>query len=97
MISWRRAISPNQIIRLSETTNIHSVNRACNSTVQQSVIEIHSARAEDGVEYICQAQNYYYLSDASSSKQLKINVQSGSTITAIILWHLVSGFACIQL
>ena len=78
MITWQRAIHPNSFVRLSENTHIHSNStyESCNITVQQSIIEIHSARVEDGVEYICQAQNDYLY--VMASKQLKINVQSGS-------------------
>ena len=78
MINWQRTISPNNIVRLSENTQIHStsIDESCNVNVQQSVIEIHSSRTEDGVEYICQAQNDH--SYVVASKQLKINVQSGS-------------------
>ena len=78
IITWWRAINPNQITRLSENTQIHSINSdvsSCNTTTQQSVIEIRNTRAEDGVEYICQAQND--LPSVTASKRLKVNVQSG--------------------
>lgn len=82
MITWQREIGPNTIVRLSEDTHIHSFTTdetvSCNVYVQQSVIEINSSRIEDGVEYICQAQNDY--PNIVASKQLGIAVQSGSII-----------------
>ena len=83
MITWQREIGPNNIVRLSKNTHIHSTSTdetiiSCNVSVQQSVIEINSSRAEDGVEYICQAQNDY--PNIVASKRLGIAVQSGSII-----------------
>ena len=94
IITWRRAISPNQIIRLSENTNMYSSYRnksSCNINFQLSVIEIHSAKAEDGVEYICQAQND--LPYARAYERLKINIQSGYyTIIHTEHYEIVSQF-----
>ena len=80
MITWQRAISPNNIVRLLDNTHIHSTStdESCNITVQQSIIEINNSRVEDGVEYICQAQND--LPYVVASERLKINVQSGSIV-----------------
>ena len=81
MISWQTAITPNHVVRLSEnaynTLFTNSDDSFCNITAKWSVIEIHSARVEDGIEYICQAQN---LPHSIASKRLKIVVQSGSTV-----------------
>ena len=78
VIIWRRAINPDHIIRLSENTHTYSTyenKSSCNINFQLSVIEIRSAKAEDGVEYICQAQND--LPYTSAYDKLKIDVQSG--------------------
>ena len=86
MITWQREIGPNNIVRLSEDTHVHSTSTdetmSCNVSVQQSVIEISSSRAEDGVEYICQAQNDH--PNIVASKRLRIAVQSGSIIVLAI-------------
>ncbi len=83
VIIWQREIGPNNVVRL-ESTHIHSIMideiLSCNVSVQQSVIGINSSRAEDGVEYICQAQNDH--PNIVASKQLRIAVQSGSFILA---------------
>jgi hypothetical protein len=78
VITWQRGIGPNNIVRLSENTHIHSTStdEPCNVNVLQNVIEINSSRAEDGVEYICQAQNDH--PNVVPSKRLKITVQSRS-------------------
>ena len=77
-ITWQRGIGPNTVVRLSEDTHIQSTSTdeamPCNIDVQ-SVIEISNSRAEDGVEYICQAQN-----DHPNTKRLRIAVQSGLII-----------------
>ena len=82
VITWQREIGPNHIVRLSENAYIHSTSTdetmPCNVSVQQSVIEINSSRAEDGVEYICQAQNDH--PNIVTSKLLRIAVQSGLII-----------------
>lgn len=83
-ITWQRAISPNNIVRLPENTYICSTDELCNVTVQQSILEIHNSTAEDGVEYTCQVQNDHpYI---LASKRLKITVQSG--FDSIISKHL---------
>ena len=80
VITWQREISPNNIVMLSENTHIHNIitHESCNISVQQSIIEIRSSRVEDGVEYICQAQNDHpHIVD---SEGLQISVQRGSII-----------------
>ena len=97
MISWQTAMTPNHVVRLSEnaynTIITNSDDSFCNITAKWSIIEIHSARVEDSIEYICQAQN---LPNSIASKRLKIVVQSGSTVL-LTSGKIIDAINCIKL